>query len=112
MTYDRSGSAKWILTEQDITELVLVICDEHLLEDEGLFSSEHLMQMILVTQTAHSGLMRTVDLLFLESIGLQSGPRVLRQKDSTPLGVFMRFFFEILRLLVEETNRCHQYLDT
>jgi len=42
MTYDRSGSAKLTLTEREIVELVLVICDEHLLEDEGLFSSEYL----------------------------------------------------------------------
>jgi hypothetical protein len=64
--------------------------------------------MILVTQTAHSGLMHTVELLYPESIGLQSGPRVLQQKDSKPLSVFMRFFFEIIQLLVEETDRCRQ----
>jgi hypothetical protein len=68
--------------------------------------------MILLTQTVHSGLMHTVDLLYLESVGLQSGPRVLRQKDSTPHSVFMRFFFEIIQLLVEETNRCRQFLDS
>jgi hypothetical protein len=56
--------------------------------------------------------MHTVNLLYLESVGLQSGPRVLRQTDSTPLSVFMRFFFEIIQLLVEERNSCRQYLDT
>ena len=34
-------------------------------------------------------------------------------KDSSPLSVFMLFFFKIIQLLVEETHRhYHQYLDT
>jgi hypothetical protein len=39
------------------------------------------------------------------------GPHI--NKDSSPLSVFMLFFLEIMRLLLEETNRYyHQYLDT
>jgi hypothetical protein len=34
-------------------------------------------------------------------------------KDSSPLSIFMLFFFEIIQLSVEETNRYyHQYLGT
>jgi hypothetical protein len=34
-------------------------------------------------------------------------------KDSTSLSVFMPFFFEVMQMVVEETNSYyHQYLDT
>ena len=45
--------------------------------------------------------------------GLRQTEEAHNNKDSSPLSIFVLFFFEIIQLLVEETNRYyHQYLDT
>ena len=105
------------LTDQDIMELISE-------QDSGAHIHQKVKTFLfrvtvtLLTQTPQSGLSVQTVLLYLQSTSLQRSQWVMTEaphinKDSSPLSILMLFFFEIIQLLVEETNRYyHQYLDT
>ena len=64
--------------------------------------------MTLLTHTTNSG-----PQVYRGPSGLWQTEAPHITEDSTPLSIFMVLFFEIIQLLVEETNRYyHLYLDT
>jgi hypothetical protein len=91
--------------------------DTHALEDEDIpaqsgsdtvdSTDTNLKQSVVNTNCPTVPVVHT----FTGHGGLQQNEAPHIIKDSSPLGVFM-FFFEIVQLLVEETNRYHLYLDT
>jgi len=105
------------LTDQDIMELISE-------QDSGAHIHQKVKTFLfrvtvtLLTQTPQSGLSVQTVLLYLQSTSLQRSQWVMTEaphinKDSSPLSILMLFFFEIIQLLVEETNRYyHQYLGT